>query len=281
MYGFINGHITPIKEPSILATDRGFLLGDGLFETIRSENNHLLFFQQHYIRLLHSAQFLGIECPYTEPQLKEACRKVLYDNELTQSTAAIRITLTRGKSDRGINLPSHNNATLVITASTYNDNKQFYPSICLTDVVRNEYSKVIHMKTLQYMEPILCRKYAKEIGYDDGLMKNTKGAITEASVANIFFITNGKLVTPKLEDGIFPGILRQNILTICKNNNLPLEESTIMPYEIADFEYAFITNSLVEVQPVNKIASNQIEKANTSDVFDEIAKIYQDTKYNY
>ncbi len=256
---FINGDFVSDTKPLIHINDRGFLLGDGIFETIKSVDNHLLYFEQHFNRLQNSAKALAIPCQYEVGELSGICESLLVANELQNDVAVIRITLTRGRSPRGIGIPSESHPTLLITASLYQGAINSYPTALITDIRRNEYASLVSHKTIDYLESILARKAATEKGFDEGIMLNTQGAITASSVANLFFVVGDTVLTPRIQDGILPGIIRQSVIESCRRAQIPVIEAQIMPAEALQATEAFQTNSLIGVQSLSTINSQRLK----------------------
>lgn len=251
---FLNNNILSEDQASISLNDRGLLLGDGLFETIKAEKGRIFFFNQHYARLKTSADILSIPLSYDSHQLLNICQQLLTLNELNRSAAFIRITLTRGASQRSISISSLDTSpTIFITANQFDANQDFYPSVFITSIRRNPESPIIRLKTLNYLEPILARREAQINGFDEGIMLNTKGLISECSVANIFFVKDNKISTPRIENGILPGIVREIVINLCKKNQIPIIEKDISIQEALESEAAFQTNSLIGIQPISRI----------------------------
>jgi branched-chain amino acid aminotransferase len=247
---FINDQLLAQSAASLLCFDRGLLLGDGLFETIRAENNTLLFFDAHYQRLKQGAVALAIDFTLSALELKNRCHQLLAANGLDAAIASLRITLTRGPSERGIDIPKQQKPTLLIHAAAYINTIAKPKSVYITDIIRNEYSPIIHLKTTNYLELILAKKQAVDRGYDDGLMPNTKGAITELSTANIFVVIGDNIITPPLKDGVLPGIMRQEIITASRQRNIDIVEKTLYPDDLLAASECFSSNSLIEIQPI-------------------------------
>jgi branched-chain amino acid aminotransferase len=250
---YLNDQLLASTAASPLCFDRGLLLGDGLFETIRFENNTLLFFEAHYQRLKQSALALAIDFTLSALELKNRCHQLLEANHLEATTASLRITLTRGPAERGIDIPKQQDPTLLIHAAAYTTAIAKPKSVYITDIVRNEYSPIIHLKTTNYLELILAKKQALVRGYDDGLMLNTQGAITELSTANIFVVIGDTLITPPLKDGVLPGIMRQEIMAASRQFNINTIEKTLYPKDLLEASECFSSNSLIEIQPVLSI----------------------------
>lgn len=250
MFIFINGSIVSEDVPVIYANDRGLLLSDGLFETIKSVNGALLYFDCHYHRLKKSAAILEIPLCYGLDELHDHCVQLLASNHLMNNLAAVRITLTRGRAERGISLAS-SSPTLFITTAAY-DNSNISTSIrmMITDIRRNEYSILTTLKTTQYLDSIMARQRAQECGFDEGMMLNTKGLLTESSVANVFFVRGNQLITPPVDDGVLPGIMRQHILDCCGILDISVVECSVAPADLQGMTAACQTNSLIGIQVI-------------------------------
>lgn len=274
MYIFLNGDIISDEKPYIQIKDRGFLLGDGIFETLKAQKGHLIFFDEHYYRLSNSAKFLSIPLPYSAKLLKEICMNLIKKNELSNSSVAMRITLTRGIGLRGINIPNEQSPTMLITVNNFAITNNSHPTAMITSIKRNQHSPIVQHKTLNYLEPILARHEAQTNGFNEGIMLNIDGFITECSVANIFFIKNNSVITPPINSGILPGIVRQKVINLCKSHDIPIFEKNIMPSEIFSMDEAFQTNSLIGIQPISKINDKEYFLNNFHTV-KKIIKLYE------
>lgn len=250
----INNELSNDNNKNISANDRGLLLGDGIFTTLKSVNSNLLYFSTHYARLKKHAAVISLNIPYTETQLHEKCLQLIKCNELDKETALIRITITRGISERGVIIRQSQKPTLIIRCTPFKA-KELHPlRLCLTSIIRNEYSPITKIKSLNYLESVLAKNEAIERGFDDGIMLNTRGAISECSTANIFFVTkNGEIITPPLSEGVLDGITRSNIIDACKDLNIPIIERSINSNEIPNYVEAFITNCVIGIQNISAI----------------------------
>ncbi|MCX7121681.1 MAG: aminotransferase class IV [Gammaproteobacteria bacterium] len=254
MHAFINRTIITEEKAYIHIKDRGFLLGDGIFETLKVQNGHIEFFDAHYERLKYSAATLFIQFEYEADFLKNICLKLLKKNKLENGIASIRITLTRGIGLRGINFPEKQNSTLLITTAEYHPpESDIYPRAMITNIKRNPLSPITKFKTLNYLEPILARNEAQSNGFDEGIMLNTDGFITECSIANIFFIKDMVVMTPSVESGILPGIMRNHVIKLCHKNNIQIIEKKISVDDALNSDEVFQTNSLIGLQILSQI----------------------------
>lgn len=277
MHTFINGAIITEEKAYIHIQDRGFLLGDGLFETLKVQNGHIEFFNAHFDRLSGSAKELSIPFHYKLDALEKICMELISLNELSDETAALRITLTRGAGLRGINLPENPTPSLIVTTAKYHANKNSNSRVFITNIKRNQFSPIVKLKTLNYLEPILARNEAQAHGYDEGVMLNTDGFITECSIANIFFITNNIVSTPSIESGILPGIVRNHIINLCHKNKIKVIEKKISVEEALDADEVFQTNSLIGIQSLSQINEKKLAVGDFT-VFQKILKYYENSE---
>ena len=233
-----NGALLAQSEASIAITDRGFTLADGIFETLRTVGNRPLWLAEHLARLRAGAQFLGLLVAYDDAVIEAAIVRLLEDSGFSEG--AVRITLTRGPTtQRGLwssDNPGH--PTLLITVAAAGKMPPQHMVICLT-TRRNEYSPLSGIKSLNYGDNILARREAIAKGASDALMLNTQGHVACATVGNVFFRINGQWVTPRLADGILPGIARAKII----QRTAAIERILVEP-DLLQADAAFISNSL-------------------------------------
>jgi len=253
---YINGEYTDSNIPGILTSDRGFLLGDGIFTTLKVIKSNIVHFQAHYQRLKSNSNVIHLPFSYTEASLKDICLNLIKLNNLELDTLIMRISLTRGKSQRGIDIPVPCNPTIVITIAVSNTAPPKPISLNISTYKRNEYSPICHIKTPNYLEAILARQEAQQLKFDDAILTNTKGDICETTTANLFFVQNKQIYTPCPNDGILPGITREFIIELAEKLEIPVIQTTIGQNEINGFDEAFVTNCAVGVQRVTHIGKH-------------------------
>ena len=235
------------------ANDRGLLLGDGIFETMKYENNRIQFLQQHLQRIKGSMEALKFTIPANFNDIPNICNELIVKNSLQEQTVALRLTITRGPSKRGISITKSMKPTMLITATSYKSKKNYYPNALISNITKSEHSLLVAHKTTNYLEHILARKEVEDRGYDEAILTNTKNNITESTIANLFFVLNDQLVTPLVSDGILPGIMRATVIACCQKNNIPIVERSISTQEALLSKEIFQTNSLVGIQSFSKI----------------------------
>lgn len=275
MHISINGTIITEEKAYIHIKDRGFLLGDGIFETCKVQNGHIQFFDEHYSRLEDSAKKLFISFNYSAEEIKKICDQLIQINNLGSDDSVIRITLTRGIGLRGINLPEKPVSTLLVTTAKFHVPHGQFPRIYITSIKRNALSPITKFKTLNYLEPILARQEAQSNGFDEGLMLNTDGYVTECSIANIFFVKKNRVITPSLDSGVLPGIMRDFVIHLCKKNNIVFSEKLISQDEAMDSDEIFQTNSLIGIQPISAINNKKFIVDNYA-ITQKLIRLYED-----
>jgi branched-chain amino acid aminotransferase len=234
---WLNGRLIPSDEARIDPSDRGFTLGDGVFETICAHDGMPLHLARHLVRLVEGARILGIPVPHSETALAMAIEDVLRANGLDR--AAVRMTLSRGPAPRGV-LPADDiRPTLLITVGTLPDALPPARVIVAQGVRRNEFSPLSRIKSLNYLDSMLARREAAAAGADDALLLNTRGNLAEASAANLLLYVSGRWVTPAVADGALPGIARGLLL-----ETGAAEEARIDTYYLKHAEAGVLINSL-------------------------------------
>lgn len=246
---YINDDFMDEAEANISVRDRGLTLGDGIFETLKASHGALCLFQQHFSRLKKSADYFLLSLPYSEEQLRQPCIELLKRNNLASEAAVVRITLTRGVCDRGIDINESAQSTLLITAGPYQPSSTAL-RVMISDIRRSSFSLTSHHKTLNYLENIMARKKAKALGFDDALFLNEKGDVVCTTAANVFFIKGQAIYTPSLACGALPGIMRAEVIGDYHKKNKVVHEVAICVSDLNDYDGCFVTNSLVGSVPV-------------------------------
>lgn len=188
--------------------DRGFTLGDGLFETMRVRQGAVLRLKAHLARLATGAGVLGLPLPALD--LAAALAATAEANALTEG--ALRLTLSRGTGPRGVLPPAEPNPTLVITATPLPAPAPPARLVIAQGTRRNDRSPLAQVKSLNYLDNILARQEAARRGADDAVLLNTRERVAETSIANLFAVIGGDLLTPPLSEGVLPGIMRAAVL---------------------------------------------------------------------
>jgi branched-chain amino acid aminotransferase/4-amino-4-deoxychorismate lyase len=235
----------------IPADDRGFTLGDGLFETVLARAGELVRADAHLDRLTAGCAALALPPP-DRAQAARLMREALAAAGLEGGRAAVRLTLTAGSGGRGLDRPERLAPRLVATAAPAP--LPGGPARLVTARVRrNDQSPAARLKTLAYLDNVLARAEARAAGADEALMLNTKGALACAAAANLFWIEGGRLFTPQLACGALAGTLRAEVLAHAAGLGVTVREVAARPAALATAEAVFLTNALIGVRAVAEI----------------------------
>ncbi len=255
---YLNGTILPAEQARIDPFDRGFSLGDGLFETLRAYDGRPFRLEDHLERMSTAAAALDIPLPVDMPAVAEAVTELLGANGHRQGDASIRITLSRGTGPRGLAPPEDPRPTLLIATAGYAP----LPEICTAVTVgirRNEGSPQSRMKSLGALDNVLAAREAAKRGAEEAILSNNIGAIACGARANLFAVIDGTLVTPPIRDGVLPGIGRRVVLEIATGWRLPCEEISLQPTDLLRAEEILLTNSLFEVRSVGRMDGRALD----------------------
>lgn len=248
MHVFINGRFLPEEQATVSVFDRGYLYGDGLFETILVLNHSPFRWEQHMRRLEAGAAYLNIGLPFTRHALREAASALIDINHLPN--ALLRLTLSRGVGSRGYSPRGAHKPTLVLTLHrTTAPDRHICPQwrLVTSSVRLPAAQRLAQFKTCNKLPQILARSEAEAAGAQEALLLNTAGAVVEATSSNLFWIAGGSVCTPPLESGILAGITRGLVAEICESIRVPLVETRIMPDQLRSAEGVFLSLSSVGI----------------------------------
>ncbi len=237
-------------------TDRGLMLGDGVFDTSLARNGRTFRRKAHLDRLGAAAEILKI------PFVEAAAAKALDGLASAVGDGAVRLTLTRGPGARGLALPKNPKPLLFGTATPQTQAAAF-PTLALatTPIRRNETSPAARIKALSYLDPILALEKAMANGADDVLFANMQGRIACLSSANVFMVFGRQLVTPPLEDGVLAGTVRAFVLAKARSLGFEAVERSLTLEEVLRAEAIFATSSLRLIAPCRSLDTTPFASA--------------------
>jgi len=250
---YINGKFYKEQDAKISVFDHGFLYGDGVYETLRTYNGKLFRFEDHYDRLVRSAKLIGLDF---DDDLRYAVQQTIAKNQLTE--ARVRITVSRGAGPIGLDPALCGHPTVVIIATEF---KPYPPEIyengvklIVAKTIRNHPQAINpEIKSLNFLNNILAKVEAKKAGAFDAIMLNWEGVVAEATIANVFIVKDGVLITPPVEVGLLNGITRQIVIDCVRQLNIPFQEKRFKADELLVADEVFLTNTSGEVVPVGMV----------------------------
>jgi len=276
---YVNGHFVPEDEARISVFDRGFLYGDGVFETMRSYEGRMFRLTEHLKRLRQSADIIELRLPHEPEQFADICKQLLVRNGLAD--AILRLSVTRGRSAGGIGTSQAGEPSVVafirpprpLPDSAYSEGV----SARVVSVRRNPSSALdARMKSMNFLNNILAKAEADRYGAYQAIMLDHAGRIAEASTANVFFARDGELLTPGLDCDILPGITRAAVLEVASDMGIPYEERKINPAEISGFSECFLSSSGVELVPVTQIDDQTVGAGTPGPLYARLHAAYRE-----
>ncbi|MDC9722540.1 MAG: aminotransferase class IV [Urechidicola sp.] len=247
-----NGDLISNDQPIFTISNRAFNYGDGIFETLKIVDYKIVFFEDHYFRLMASMRMLRMEIPsyFTLEFLKGEIEKTVAASNISEN---VRIRVSVFRKDGGFYNPNSNEVDYVIVAQKlFILNREYYKVDLFKDYYLNS-GLLSTIKTTNRMLNVVASIYADENDLDTCLLINEKKYIVEAIHGNIFLVFGNTLITPAITEGCIKGIVRKKIIQITqKHPELIIEEREVSPFEIIKADELFITNSIIDIQAVSQ-----------------------------
>lgn len=244
---WISGRLVSDEQAVIGALDRGFTLGDGLFETLRFYGGAPFRLQAHLSRLAAGLTRIGIRLDW---DLVAAVDQTIAASRL--DNGVVRITVSRGPGS-GVLPPDPERPTMVINAREHQADPSWRERGLRAAIASgrlNEHAATAGLKRTAYLDAVVAAREARRRGFDDALWLDTSGHVAEALTSNVFFVRGRELATPPFGCGILPGITRAAVLEIASSLGLAVRETVLVPDELFGADEAFLTSSLREIAPL-------------------------------
>lgn len=253
----LNGKIVVNEIANISVYNRGLAYGDSVFETIRVINSKIIFWEDHYFRLMASMRIMRMEIPsnFSPEFLEQEIQQLIKESKLESSPVRVKLTVLRKQG--GYYTPTTLDIDYFITVEKLTDsfyllNSDNYEVELFKDHYINS-GLLSTIKSNNKAVNVLGGIYANENGYQNCLLLNENKTVVDALNGNIFLVSDNKVKTPPLTDGALNGIIRKQLISVIKTmQELEIEEAPISPFELQKADELFITNVIVGIQPVTK-----------------------------
>ncbi|WP_224490095.1 aminotransferase class IV [Robertkochia flava] len=259
-----NGTILEHEEKFLNQENRGLRYGDAVFETIRVNAGKVLFWEEHYLRLMAGMRIMRMDIPmeFTMEFLEDQIRKILEVTGLTGTTARVRLTVFRKSGGRYT--PENRGVEYVIEAAPVAEAfYQIREALCEVELFKDHYMApglLSSVKTNNRALNVLAGIFASENDYHNCLLLNTDKKVVEAINGNLFLVKGNVIKTPPVADGCINGILRKKLIEIIgKTEDLEFREESISPFELQKADELFITNVISGIIPVSKYRKKNFE----------------------
>lgn len=278
MWVYLNNQFVEDDQAKVSIFDRGFLFGDGIFETLRIYKGQPLFLDRHLQRLHHSCEALALDLPTPEPAWEMLLHELVERNHLEH--ALVRITISRGVGGLGPDPTGCLAPTIVIfprpLPQLTEEQREQGVSIAIVNTRRQPSCALpTQVKSLNYLNNILAKQEAVKAQAFDGLMLNTDGYLAECTTSNIFFVKEKCLHTPSLQCGILPGITREIVLELAQTKGIAVQEGRYEQKDLVNADECFLSNTGFGVLPVSTVDAKQLASGKESSVAKLIQQMYE------
>lgn len=259
MLVYWNGRFVPEEQAAISIYDRGFLYGDGLFETIRIYGNEPFLWAEHMARFERGAAALRLVPPLTAGELRMVLARLLHGNRV--SDAIVRITLSRGVGRRGYSPKGAEHPTMVITVHTAPAQLRESYRVITSEHCLSGSDALARFKHCSKLVQVVAKAEADAADADEALLLNNAGNVVEATSSNIFWVSDRTVFTPPLDQGLVEGTTRDYVIALARSKGLEVKEQSITPRELAESEGVFLTSTGIEVMPVSSLNGQSVRRA--------------------
>jgi len=243
--------------------NRSFLYGDGVFETLKIANNKILFWEDHYFRLMASLRIVRMDIPmsFTMEYIEEQILVLVRAMNIQESA---RVRFTAYRNSEGFYLPHNNSISFVIQATKLDNLKYNYDPIQFEVDLYKDFivpkQLLSTLKTTNKITNVTASIFAKENQLDTTLLLNENKNVIEAANGNLFMVMENKLITPPISEGCLNGVMRKQILALAKQmDSITVLESPISPFDLQKADELFITNCIIGIQPITKYRKKEFE----------------------
>ncbi|MBK9465016.1 MAG: aminotransferase class IV [Chitinophagaceae bacterium] len=269
-----NGKFFSADEPVLLASNRGYRYGDGLFETMKVQQGNILLADYHFERLYTGIAMLQFEMPRlflrqrTEDEILHLCKK----NKCEQ-LGRVRLSVFRGNGG----LYDEEKALQYLiecwplneSVSKLNENGLV---IDIYSEAEKSCDKFSNLKSANFLPYSMAALYAKEKKVNDCLVLNSTGSIADSTIANLFVIKNGIIVTPGLDEGCVNGVMRRHLLKEMQNAGYDTREVTVSVNDLANADEVFLTNAINGIRWVRQFRDKLYTNIKTTEIYNRFIK---------
>ncbi|NBU31893.1 MAG: 4-amino-4-deoxychorismate lyase [Actinobacteria bacterium] len=283
---WVNGHLVPVADAHISVLDHGFMVADGVFETLKISDGRAFAVDRHNLRLRRSASGLGIKCPSDEV-INSAIAEILAANPAFE-LGRLRVTVTSGIGPLGSDRIG-GEPTLVLSVAP----QPAWPSstgAVLVPWMRNELSAIVGLKTISYAENVYALEAAHKHGFSEALFLDSKGNLSEGTGSNVFLVSGDTVLTPSVNTGLLLGITRQLVIEWGLAAGIKIiERDDLRAEDLWNCDGAFLTSSTRDVQPISALAElsradslSNAREVPIPEVVTELAKLFKEqSNFNY
>lgn len=274
---YLNGDYLPIEEATVSVLDRGFLFGDGVYEVIPVFGLNPLRVDEHLQRLRNSLSRISLDSLLSDQEYKSIFGQLLEKNP--GEDRAIYLQITRGQHQiRDLKIQPDKRPTvfmmvLQVGRVDVTELEKGIETVTIDDFRWH----ACDIKSISLVANVMLREQATQSGVVDAILVRD-GFVTEGTASNFFMVKNGTLITPPTNQHLLPGITRDLVLELAKENNINCEIRQIKEQELAEADEIWLTSSTREIAPVIRLNGKDVADAKAGLVWKKMIHIYQDYK---
>ena len=281
---FLDGQYMPIEQAKISPMDRGFLFGDGIYEVVPSYAGKMVGFAPHIARMKSGLEAIGIQLDWSAEDWAQLCNRLIVENGA--GNLGLYLHVTRGTDNKRFHAFPENVAPTVF-AYTFeiapppiaDKSKVKAKKVSTSRDLRWERCQI---KSTALLGNVLHFQHGYEQGSDETLLFNADNQLTEASACNVFIVKDGSVITPLLDNQKLPGITRQIVIDVLRNDGqISVEERTVTMDEVANADEVWITSSSKEIAPITEIDGKPVGDGNIGDIWLAAQTLYSAAKFDY
>ena len=275
---YLDGKYVPEEEATVSVFDHGVLYGDGVFEGIRIYNGRIFKCEEHIDRLFNAAKAIMLQIPLSKEEMTEVLLETCRKNNLKDGY--IRLVITRGKGDLGLNPKSCKVATVFCIAADitlYPEEMYTKGMPIITSVQRRNKATIVdpQVKSLNYLNNILAKIEANRAGVPEALMLNHDGIVAECTGDNIFIVKDNVIYTPPIHVGILDGITRSTVIELARKIGYTVVEKEFTLFNVYCADECFLTGTAAEAIPVTSVDERIIGSGVAGKVTGEILAAFK------
>ncbi len=275
---FLNGDYLALKDAKVSVLDRGFIFADGIYEVIPAFFGKPFRLEHHLKRLGKNLTAIKINNPYTMVEWHKIFSDLISKNGYFDTDCSLYLQITRGVAKRDHAFPDNPTATIFAMLNPMPpanpESLEKGLSVITREDIRWQYC---HIKSISLLGNIMLKQEAAENNADEAVLIRN-GYVTEGSSSNIFIVKNGIIKTPVKDNQLLPGITRDLIVEIAKQNKLAIEETSISEDELFNADEVWLSSSLKEVSPVCHIDNKTVANGKPGEHWRKMYQLFQHYK---
>lgn len=273
---FLNGQFLAAEDAKVSVLDRGFLLGDGVYEVIPVYQGHCFQLEKHLIRLQNSLDGVRMKNPHTIDEWQSIIEQVVARNG--EGDQAVYLQVTRGVAPRDHVFPEHTDPTAFVMSNPMQKvepkyKQQGIKAITVPDIRWQN----CNIKAITLLPNSLLKQQAQDAGAQEALLIR-EGYLTEGSASNAYVVIEGTIYTAPKDEKVLPGITRDIVVEIARQADIPLKEEAVTEQQLMNADEVWVSSSTKEILPVTNLNDKMLGQGKPGPLWQRMDALYQRVK---